>query len=163
MDATFNPARSDLSRSESRQPLQEMAMPHPLAAIERYYASAEAGSDALRLPYTKPPFMLEMQKPTSGSQSAGSSIPEKVDEGTLLESATHRSRNQQDELGWRDVARETELAADDGPPRDIAYESLARNLGARFLTPKSSQVWRGGETRKASLSGFPGLIRSGSG
>ncbi|KAL8813418.1 MAG: hypothetical protein Q9200_000269 [Gallowayella weberi] len=90
-------------------------------------------------------------------------IPEKLDKGTLLESANHRSRNQQEELGWHDIAGETELAADDGPPRDVAYESLARNLGARFLTPKSSQVWRGGETRKASLSGFPGLLRSGSG
>ena len=29
--------------------------------------------------------------------------------------------------------------------QDVVYESLARNLGARTLTPKSSQIWRGGE------------------
>ena len=29
--------------------------------------------------------------------------------------------------------------------QDVVYESLARNLGARTLTPKSSQIWRGGD------------------
>lgn len=29
--------------------------------------------------------------------------------------------------------------------QDVVYESLARNLGTRTLTPKSSQIWRGGE------------------
>lgn len=27
---------------------------------------------------------------------------------------------------------------------DVAYESLAKNLGARYLTPRPSQIWRGG-------------------
>ena len=29
--------------------------------------------------------------------------------------------------------------------QDVVYESLARNLGGRTLTPKSSQIWRGGD------------------
>ncbi|KAL8829483.1 MAG: hypothetical protein Q9191_001990 [Dirinaria sp. TL-2023a] len=29
--------------------------------------------------------------------------------------------------------------------QDVAYESLARNLGGRHLTPKTSQIWRGGD------------------
>lgn len=37
----------------------------------------------------------------------------------------------------------------DGKPehawQDVVYESLARNLGSRTLTPRSSQIWRGGE------------------
>lgn len=28
--------------------------------------------------------------------------------------------------------------------QDVVYESLARNLGSRTVTPKSSQIWRGG-------------------
>ncbi len=39
---------------------------------------------------------------------------------------------------WRDVAFEDEEAWE-----DVAYESLARNLGAKYLTPRPSQVWRG--------------------
>jgi len=43
--------------------------------------------------------------------------------------------NEQEALGWRDE-----------PRHDVAYESLARNLGdRRALTPKSSQIWRGGD------------------
>lgn len=43
--------------------------------------------------------------------------------------------NEQESLRWRDE-----------PRHDVAYESLARNLGERrALTPKSSQIWRGGE------------------
>lgn len=43
--------------------------------------------------------------------------------------------NEQESLGWRDE-----------PQHDVAYESLVRNLGERrALTPKSSQIWRGGE------------------
>ncbi len=43
--------------------------------------------------------------------------------------------NEQESLGWRDE-----------PKHDVAYESLARNLGERrALTPKISQIWRGGE------------------
>lgn len=43
--------------------------------------------------------------------------------------------NEQEPLGWRDE-----------PKHDVAYLSLARNLGERrALTPKSSQIWRGGE------------------
>ena len=29
--------------------------------------------------------------------------------------------------------------------QDVVYESLARNLGGRTLTPRSSQIWRGGD------------------
>ncbi len=42
---------------------------------------------------------------------------------------------EQEPLGWRNE-----------PKHDVAYLSLARNLGERrALTPKSSQIWRGGE------------------
>lgn len=41
---------------------------------------------------------------------------------------------------WRDPA-----PADEEAREDVAYESLARNLGARFLTPRASQIWRGGK------------------
>ena len=34
--------------------------------------------------------------------------------------------------------------ADEDVWGDMAYESLARNLGKRYLTPKTSQIWRGG-------------------
>lgn len=72
--------------------------------------------------------------------------------------------NEQEELGWRDVDGDTEVAGNESDPwEDVAYESLARNLGRKFLTPKPSQIWRGGETRKESLGGFPGARRSGSG
>ena len=42
--------------------------------------------------------------------------------------------------GWRDEPQ--------GPRYEVAYESLARNLsggGRQALTPRSSQIWRGGE------------------
>ncbi|KAL8659986.1 MAG: hypothetical protein Q9226_000149 [Calogaya cf. arnoldii] len=51
-----------------------VSVSHPLAAIERYYPSYEAAFDANRPLTTKPTFTLEMQKATSGSQSAGSSV-----------------------------------------------------------------------------------------
>ena len=61
-------------------------------------------------------------------------------------------------------AEESELADDDAW-EDVAYESLARNLGGRFLTPKTSQIWRGGEggeERRRSLSAVARPRRSGS-
>ena len=70
--------------------------------------------------------------------------------------------NEQEELGWRDSSEEIE-AAESETWEDVAYESLARNLGGRFLTPKPSQIWRGGETRTGSFSGFSKLRRSESG
>ena len=70
--------------------------------------------------------------------------------------------NDQGTIGWSDRANDNE-AANTKAQGNIAYESLARNLGARSLTPKPSQMWRGGETRKASLSGFSKMRRSGSG
>lgn len=70
--------------------------------------------------------------------------------------------NEQEELGWRDVGEDIEAAESDAW-EDVAYESLARNLGGKFLTPKPSQIWRGGETRKGSLNGFPRQRRSESG
>lgn len=88
--------------------------------------------------------------------------PASIDESTLLIPATDISTNEQEELGWHDVTEEAE-AAESGTWRDVAYESLTRNLGGRFLTPKPSQIWRGGETRKESLSGFAAPRRSDSG
>ena len=43
--------------------------------------------------------------------------------------------------GWQDQTDD-----DDGEHtwQDVVYESLARNLGSRTVTPKSSQIWRGG-------------------
>ena len=45
-----------------------------------------------------------------------------------------------DSTGWQDQTSE------DGEHawQDVVYESLARNLGSRTVTPKSSQIWRGG-------------------
>ncbi|KAL8768970.1 MAG: hypothetical protein Q9209_004887 [Squamulea sp. 1 TL-2023] len=88
--------------------------------------------------------------------------PEVTDEGTPLISATNILTNEQEELGWDDVTEESK-PADDEAWNEVAYKSLMRNLGAKTLTPKPSQIWRGGETRKASLSGVPDIKRSGFG
>lgn len=47
--------------------------------------------------------------------------------------------DEQEQTPWRDVAQEDEDAWE-----DVAYESLARNLRGRYLTPKPSRIWRGG-------------------
>lgn len=47
--------------------------------------------------------------------------------------------DEQEQAAWRDVAQEDEDAWE-----DVAYESLARNLRGRYLTPKPSRIWRGG-------------------
>lgn len=44
----------------------------------------------------------------------------------------------QESFKWKETAAEDEEAWE-----DVAYESLARNLGAKYLTPKPSQIWRG--------------------
>lgn len=46
---------------------------------------------------------------------------------------------QQDSFLWREADPDDEEAWE-----DVAYESLARNLGAKYLTPRPSQIWRGG-------------------
>ncbi|KAL8661992.1 MAG: hypothetical protein Q9202_005118 [Teloschistes flavicans] len=92
---------------------------------------------------------VDVQMPAIGDQSPPSIPP------------THTTINEQEELDWQDVAEDAQTLGS-GNWRDVAYESLARNLGGRFLTPKPSQIWRGGETRKASLSGFPAPRRSDS-
>lgn len=46
---------------------------------------------------------------------------------------------EQEPLEWRDAGQEEEDIWE-----DVAYESLAKNLGARYLTPRPSQIWRGG-------------------
>ena len=51
---------------------------------------------------------------------------------------TGEAETQQDSFKWRETAAEDEEAWE-----DVAYESLARNLGAKYLTPKPSQIWRG--------------------
>ncbi|KAL8649255.1 MAG: hypothetical protein Q9210_004502 [Variospora velana] len=62
-------------------------------------------------------------------------------------STIHLFANEQEEFGWRDTGADTQGA--DGNEsdawEDVAYESLARNLnlGAKFLTPKPSQIWGG--------------------
>lgn len=88
--------------------------------------------------------------------------PSTIDENTPLVSATQILTTEQDELDWHDVTDDTE-AAGGAAWRDIAYESLARNLGPKFLTPKPSQIFRGGEARKASLGSLPEIRRAGSG
>lgn len=50
--------------------------------------------------------------------------------------------NQTNSPLWREGTAEDEEEEDAW--EDIAYESLARNLGAKYLTPKPSQIWRGG-------------------
>ncbi|KAL9586654.1 MAG: hypothetical protein Q9203_003792 [Teloschistes exilis] len=100
---------------------------------------------------SRPPYLgVDVQTPEIGHQST-SSIP-----------APHLTTKEQEDAAWQDVAADAETLGS-GNWRDVAYESLARNLGGRFLTPKPSQIWRGGETRKASLNGFPAPRRSGSG
>lgn len=79
--------------------------------------------------------------------------------------------NEQEEFGWRGIDGETQGVDDheneaweDLAP--VAYESLARNLGPRALrslTPRPSQIWRGGETRKLSIGAGSKTRRSGSG
>ncbi|KAL8790648.1 MAG: hypothetical protein Q9213_000496 [Squamulea squamosa] len=88
--------------------------------------------------------------------------PELTDESTPLISATNILSNEQEELGWDDVTEESKHV-DDEAWNEVAYKSLMRNLGARTLTPRPSQIWRGGETRKASISGVPDVRRSGPG
>ncbi|KAL8869557.1 MAG: hypothetical protein Q9174_004187, partial [Haloplaca sp. 1 TL-2023] len=85
-----------------------------------------------------------------------------MDDSTPMVSAIDNVANEQEELGWHDVGEEFETpeSANWG---DVAYQSLARNLGAKFLTPKPSQIWRGGEARKPSLGSFPLAKRSDSG
>lgn len=51
---------------------------------------------------------------------------------------TGEAETQQDSFKWKETATEDEEAWE-----DVAYESLARNLGAKYLTPKPSQIWRG--------------------
>lgn len=70
---------------------------------------------------------------------------------------------EQEDLPWRDGGDDDPDAAESDAWEDVAYESLAKNLGGRFLTPKPSQIWRGGETRKGSFTSFPRLRRSESG
>ncbi|KAL8925055.1 MAG: hypothetical protein Q9208_003739 [Pyrenodesmia sp. 3 TL-2023] len=84
-----------------------------------------------------------------------------------ISSTTLLFDNEQESFGWRDVADDAEAAGDESDAwEDVAYESLARNLGgSRFLTPRASQIWRDGERRKGSLgaASFSKLRRSGSG
>ncbi|KAL8896708.1 MAG: hypothetical protein Q9207_007580 [Kuettlingeria erythrocarpa] len=84
-----------------------------------------------------------------------------------ISSTTLPFENEQESFGWRDVADDAEGGGDESDAwEDVAYESLARNLGgSRFLTPRPSQIWRGGETRKGSLgaASLSKLRRSGSG
>lgn len=47
--------------------------------------------------------------------------------------------DEQEQAASRDMAQEDEDAW-----KDIAYESLARNLRGRYLTPRPSRIWRGG-------------------
>ncbi|KAL8859875.1 MAG: hypothetical protein Q9178_003708 [Gyalolechia marmorata] len=89
-------------------------------------------------------------------------LPQMVEENTPLISTTNVSTIEDDKSGWHDVAEESEMG-NEKPWRRVAYESLARNLGAISLTPKPSQIWRGGEKSKANLNGFPEMRRSGSG
>ena len=51
---------------------------------------------------------------------------------------TGEAEIQQDSFKWKEAAAEDEEAWE-----DVAYESLARNLGAKYLTPRPSQIWRG--------------------
>ncbi|KAL8853763.1 MAG: hypothetical protein Q9221_001406 [Calogaya cf. arnoldii] len=88
--------------------------------------------------------------------------PIMIEENTPVMSAINISEDGQEKFGWSDVVDDSENSCDKASG-DIAYESLARNLGPRFLTPRPSQIWRSGEKRKASLSGFPKIKRSGSG
>lgn len=85
-----------------------------------------------------------------------------------ISSTTLLFANERESFGWRDdVADDAEAAGDESDAwEDVAYESLARNLGgSRFLTPRPSQIWGGRETRKSSLgaASFSKLKRSGSG
>lgn len=85
-----------------------------------------------------------------------------IKENTPVDPASDAFVNDQQQSGWSDATDDNEDAGIKAQG-NVAYESLARNLGARFLTPKPSQILRGGEPRKASLSGFAKIRRSGSG
>ncbi|KAL8934295.1 MAG: hypothetical protein Q9216_005983 [Gyalolechia sp. 2 TL-2023] len=81
---------------------------------------------------------------------------------SISTTATLFPSEQEEDLPWRDGGDDSEATEGDAW-EDVAYESLAKNLGGRFLTPKPSQIWRGGESRKGSFTGFPRLRRSESG
>lgn len=56
-----------------------------------------------------------------------------------LVSETRYEVSEQEQVVEKDLSQENAHQWE-----DMAYESLARNLGARYLTPKPSQIWRGG-------------------
>ena len=54
---------------------------------------------------------------------------------------------EQEENRWQQQAGKDEDAWEDVSRADVAYKSLAR-VRERYITPKPSQIWRGGEDRK---------------
>lgn len=70
--------------------------------------------------------VVQVEYPSRRKSSASSTV-------------TGEAETQQNSLIWREATPEDEEAWE-----DVAYESLARNLGAKYLTPRPSQIWRGG-------------------
>ena len=70
--------------------------------------------------------VVQVEYPSRRKSSASSTV-------------TGEAGTQQNSLTWRDATPDEEEAWE-----DVAYESLARNLGAKYLTPRPSQIWRGG-------------------
>lgn len=69
--------------------------------------------------------VVEVEYPTRRKSSASITV-------------TGDSMTEQESNLWHDPCQE-----DEDIWEDVAYESLARNLGARYLTPRPSQIWRG--------------------
>ncbi|KAL8716180.1 MAG: hypothetical protein Q9220_000085 [cf. Caloplaca sp. 1 TL-2023] len=156
--------------SPLRPSLKEMPQRANNSPIKILGASSERSIQDLLINHFRIDIPMPFQPDANDDESATPMITAAVTND--LTAST--SNDPDEELDWYDVNEEdaeiTAAVENDTWRNNGAYDSLARNLGggggARFLTPKPSQVWRGGggESRKGSLasSGFSKLRRSDS-
>lgn len=86
------------------------------------------------------------------------SIPSTLDDREIFKPVHVFDASEPERLGGQDIDEGNDFTEDE-TWEDVAYESLARNLGGRSLTPKPSQIWRG-EGRKRSVSAISSLRRT---
>ncbi|KAI4163506.1 MAG: hypothetical protein LQ342_002778 [Letrouitia transgressa] len=85
-------------------------------------------------------------------------IPSALDDKEVLKAVHVFDAGEPEPLREQDTDEGNDFTEDE-TWEDVAYESLARNLGGRSLTPKPSQIWRG-EGRKRSVSVISSLRRT---
>ncbi|KAL9608432.1 MAG: hypothetical protein Q9167_006731 [Letrouitia subvulpina] len=85
-------------------------------------------------------------------------MPSALDEKDVFKPAPMFDTREPEPVGGQDIDEGNDFTEDE-TWEDVAYESLARNLGGRPLTPKPSQIWRG-EGRKRSISVISSLRRT---